>query len=76
MKCCKLECIPGLIIAFLLPCGAQVYLEFGNKRAEIMELAERIENKEVRKRDLFDTKLLQLAQQVKMFLDIQNWVSP
>jgi len=23
VKCCKLECIPGLIIAFLLPCGAQ-----------------------------------------------------
>jgi ABC-type transport system involved in cytochrome c biogenesis permease subunit len=50
--------------------------EFGSKRAEIMLLAERIENKEARKRDLFDTKLLQLAQQLQMFLNIQNWMSP
>ncbi len=50
--------------------------EFGHKREEIMELAERIVDKEARKRDLFDTKLLQLAEQLQMFLNIQNWMSP
>lgn len=50
--------------------------EFGDKREEIMDLAERIDKKEPRKRDLFDTKLLQLAQQLQMFLNIQNWMAP
>src|SRR5262249_11976560 len=50
--------------------------EFGDKRAEIMDLAERIENKEKRKRDPFDNNLMQLAAKVQLFLNIQNWMSP
>jgi ABC-type transport system involved in cytochrome c biogenesis permease subunit len=50
--------------------------EFREKLPEIMAMAERVEAKEVRKRDLFDQKIFQLAQKVQSYLNIQNWMAP
>ena len=52
------------------------YSEFKDKRKLILDMADRIEDKEARKRDLFDTKLTQLAQHLQLYLAIKGGGSP
>ena len=46
------------------------------KVEHVMDLADRIDKKDAKKRDLFDVKLLHLAHQIQLYLKIMRWETP